>query len=592
MRTSAGLLLLLGLGWAWTAPGGVLQQSDVVFMYEASRSTYAEYGATVLAWGGKPNPQKLAAAAGVRWFGSVGMVTEFGAYHERFPDTYEQGLCRDIDGKPAKVPWLTDHQHQGVPYWWCCTQQPVFRQFLRERVMETVKAGVEGLHIDDHLGTAGGLWLGLCFCDRCVAGFRGYLAPLPAAERARLGVGDAEAYDFRAEVKRWIAAGDAARKPTQHPLWPQWTVYQCRAAAGVMRELRELAAQTAGHPVPVGANAGLLWPRHLSDYQAIDLFTAETDHHASGRRWTDLPLVAYRMAEAMGRPYAATASGGDWAYIKEQNLPGLVRGWIALGYAAGQRLMAPHHQWCHTPEKGTHWYDGPAAKFAPLYQFVRKNAAWFDGYATQADLAVVLPHRSYVRNPQRWFDRCNRLAAANASYRLLVAGDELVDHPLVEAELTADPWLLLPEPPAELDDFLPADRRLIETRMNAGRCCTKVEDALARVRPAVQVRAAGAVRVLPRVKPGSAVVHVLNYGYDAARDDVVPVERLELELDLATLGIAGARRGQWVTPEAEPVAVELRNGRVELPRLGLWGLLVMGESTSPPSAAPAPRSPP
>ena len=104
------------------------KRSDVVFMYQADRQTYADYGATVLAWGGKPTPQSRAAAPGVTVFGSVGMVTEFARYYERFPQTYEQGLCRDIHGQPVKVPWLTDHQHQGIPYWWCCTAQPQFRQ--------------------------------------------------------------------------------------------------------------------------------------------------------------------------------------------------------------------------------------------------------------------------------------------------------------------------------------------------------------------------------------------------------------------------------------------------------------------------------
>lgn len=65
------------------------------------------------------------------------------------------------------------------------------------------------------------------------------------------------------------------------------------------------------------------------------------------------------MADAMNRPYTATASGGDWAFIKENNLPGLVSGWIALSYAAGQFLMVPHRQWCYTPEKGTHLSHGP-----------------------------------------------------------------------------------------------------------------------------------------------------------------------------------------------------------------------------------------
>ena len=337
-----------------------LKRSDVVFMYQADRQTYEEYGATVLAWGGKPTPQSKAEAeaAGVKYFGSVGMVTEFAQYYDRFPETYEQGLCRDIDGQPVKVPWLTDHQHKGVPYWWCCTQQPQFRQYIRDRVIETVAAGADGVHVDDHLGTSGGLWLGICFCDRCVEGFRDHLKSLPADERQSLSVEPPDAFNYRDVLRQWRAESKNERPVQQHPLWSQWSLYQGRAAADFMLELRELAATAAGHPVPIGANAGLLWPRHLADYPALDLFSAETDHHASSRCFTDQPLVAYRLAEAVRRPYAATASGGDWAFVKEHQVPGLVRGWVALSYAAGQCFMAPHRQWCYTPEKGTHWYAG------------------------------------------------------------------------------------------------------------------------------------------------------------------------------------------------------------------------------------------
>ncbi len=135
-----GICWLLAAGIA--AAESPLHRSDVVFMYQADRQTYEQYGATVLAWGGTPTERSKATAkaAGVKFFGSVGMVTEFGRYYERFPKTYDQALCRDIDGQPVKVPWLTDHQHKGVPYWWCCTHQPQFRQYLRERVIETVQA--------------------------------------------------------------------------------------------------------------------------------------------------------------------------------------------------------------------------------------------------------------------------------------------------------------------------------------------------------------------------------------------------------------------------------------------------------------------
>jgi hypothetical protein len=110
------LFLLTALPAVLPATGAVLSRSDVVFMYQADRATYTKYGATVLAWGGKPTPESRAAAQGVKCFGSVGMVTESSSYHERFPQTYDLALCRDIDGNPVKVPWLTDHQHKGIPF--------------------------------------------------------------------------------------------------------------------------------------------------------------------------------------------------------------------------------------------------------------------------------------------------------------------------------------------------------------------------------------------------------------------------------------------------------------------------------------------
>ncbi len=574
MKWLAGWLAVLWMPGVGAAADAVLRPSDVAFMYEGSRETYEAYGATVLAWGGTPSARSLEAARGVKFFGSVGMVTEFGAFHRRFPERYEEALCRDVDGNPVKVPWLVDHQSKGVPYWWCCTRQPAFREFLRERVEQTIRAGAHGLHIDDHLGTAGGLWLGICFCDRCVAGFRAHLAGLADEERMRLGVTNAAAYDFRSEARSWrdAATNGASRRVTGHPLWREWEVFQCRSAAEVMRELHGLANEVAGRPVPMGANAGLLWPRHLSDYREIDLFTAETDHHAAARRVPDRPVFAYRLAEAMGRPYAATASGGDWAFIKEHGLPGLVRTWIALGYAAGQRLMAPHRQWCHTPEKGTHWYEGPAERFAPLYRFVRTNAAWLDGHATHADVAVLVPHGAFLENSARWFGIADRLAEANLSYRVIVAGDRIVDRALDAADLARALHLLVPE----TERLLPEDRRRVEERRGAPGVHGTLDEVLRAVRPSVRVvSGSGRLRVFPRVGTGTAVVHVLNTDYDAGRDDVVPAEGVTLEVDPRAWGwasvvgarVLGATSGEGAVP------VPASGNRVTLPRLELWSLV-------------------
>lgn len=559
--------LLLVPEFAVPAQIPVLKRSDVVFMYQASRQRYEEYGATALAWGGKPTAQSLAEAKGLKFFGSVGMVTEFSRYYERFPQTYEQGLCRDIKGEPYKVPWLTDHQHKGVPFWWCCTRQPLFRQYISERVIETVKAGADGVHIDDHLGTAGGMGNGGCFCDRCVDEFHGYLKGLPKDERVRLGIQEPESYHFLAVLRDWLAQ-QPGRKIQAHPLWSQWRIYQLRGAARFMSELRALAAQTAGHPVPMSANAGLLWGPHLNDYQTLDYFSAEIDHHAPQRHFNDNPLVAYRLADAVRRPLASTASGQDWAFIKEKNLPGLVQGWIALSYAAGHGLMAPNRQWCYTSEKGTHWYEGPKEKFAPLYQFVRQNAAIFDDYQNHADITVAFSQRTFDRNAGKIIGICGKLSAANISYRLALGGDEVVDHPLSLEAMPQTVPLLVVEP----TDFTPADQRLLAALKPQQRY-DSVEQAVTNLAPAVRMATSVTVRIFPRVKPGSAVIHLVNWNYDDARDGVETVKNAKVKLNLQALGVAGTTEARFYSPGSQPVTLPIEQAAVTVPELGLWAVL-------------------
>ena len=418
----------------------------------------------------------------------------------------------------------------------------------------------------------------MCFCDRCLEGFRGYLKSLPEEELRSLGIPDPQGLNYRELVQSWLDQDSTkGRKPTQHPLWPQWTIYQCRAAAAFMQELRETAQQTAGRPVPVGANAGLLWPRHLADYRALDLFSAETDHHAGQRQFSDHPLFAYRLADSVQRPYASTASGGDWAFIKEHNLPGLVRGWIALSYAAGHAFMAPHRQWCHTPEKGTHWYEGPASAFAPLYRFVREHAAVFDRHESYADIAIVLPHRSFAQRPDRWFELCQQMATRNVSYRLLLGGDEIVDHPLSGEELRGAGALLIPN----REDLSGKDRGTLDqclAREKAPKVFATASEALAALTPAVRVSDNSTVRALPRLASGSAAIHLLNLRYDPARDEVTKLRQVVVRFDHGKLGLSEHVTCSMLQPERPSQTLAVAQDQVAVPELGLWSILLLQDS--------------
>jgi hypothetical protein len=425
---AAGACLARPLG-VEARPAGVepaLRRSDVVFMYEADRPTYAAYGATVLAWGGTPRPASLEAARGVAFHGSVGMVTEF---------------------------------------------------------------------------------------------------------------------------------------------WPAWSTYQLRAAAALLADLRALAAREAGREVEVSANAGLLWPNHLADFRALDFFSAEIEHRAAGLRLSDRPLFAFRMADAMGRPLAATATGEDWAFVKERGCAGLVRGWIAAAYAAGHSLMAPHRQWCHTEEKGTHWYSGPNEAYAPLYRFVRESAALLDGYEAWAEVGLVMPHRSFVADRERWIGAGEGLSGAGVPYRLLIGGDDVVDRRLEPGDLAGLRALLDPAP----EELAPADRAALEA--SPVRRVRTTADAIAASRSAVAVDGPLPLQVLPRVGPGGAVVHVLGRDYGPERDEVREVRDVTLRVDLEALGVGGCGRARVVAPGASPREVPVDGGRLRLGPVGLWTLV-------------------
>jgi hypothetical protein len=340
-----------------------------------------------------------------------------------------------------------------------------------------------------------------------------------------------------------------------------------------MGELRRLAARAAGKPVPMSANAGLLWGAHLVDHATLDFFSAEIDHHGATRRLDDSPLAAYRLADAVRRPLASTASGQDWAFVKEQNLPGLVQGWIALGYAAGHSLMAPHRQWCYTPEKGTHWYQGPAERFAPLYQFARAQAGLLDGFENRADLVVAVPYAAYRRDTAAWVRSLNRLSASNLSYAIALGGDEVMDHPLTAAALRQAPRLLALQP----RQFKPEDQRLLEAPDLKPRLCASLEEALTNTRPAARLDAAAPVRILPRVKASKAAIHLVNWDYDAARDAVRPQANLRVRLDLPALGVAGARTAVWRQPGVEPRELPITDSVAAVPELGLWGILELAK---------------
>jgi hypothetical protein len=248
--------------------------------------------------------------------------------------------------------------------------------------------GADGLHVDDHLGTAGAAWWqGGGFCDYCMSGFRAYLRTHATQEQLQqAGVEQLDTFDYRVLVRRHATTRQEYKKvQRQIPLMDLFLAFQTQAAAEHTRQLGRLAEEVAGHPVLLSANACLPNEVHTHVVKYLTHIVGEVDQHASaGTAQIDRAIEAYELATRLGKPLAATASGWDWAFVKQNQSEELVRFWIALAYAYGQRFMVPHpqRQWCFNNELGTHWYAAPVEAYAPLYRFIRAHAAWFDGFET------------------------------------------------------------------------------------------------------------------------------------------------------------------------------------------------------------------
>lgn len=365
----------------------VLRHSEVVFMYAADDDAYLAYNATFVAWGGANTTGQVKRHhdLGIRCTGSMWCLTA-GPENIHKIAALRESCAVDIEGNPVEVPWQFDKTYQGTKTYFGCTNHPAFRELCRQRVQEAMAGKADGLHVDDHLGTAGAAWWqGGGFCDYCMKDFREYLKEHADKEQLeKAGVSNIDTFDYRRLVRKY-ATTRAEYKKVQHkiPLMDMFLVFHAEAAAEHTRQLGLLAAEVVGHPILLSANACL--PNKAHEYVVKNLthIVCEVGQNATaGTGRIDHAVEAYQLAARLGRPLAATASGQDWAFVKQNECEELVRFWIALAYAHGQRFMVPHpkRQWCFNNELGTHWYAAPIEAYAPVYRFIRSKSQWFDGF--------------------------------------------------------------------------------------------------------------------------------------------------------------------------------------------------------------------
>jgi hypothetical protein len=378
------------------SPDPVLRHSEVMFMYAATPEVYQVYRGTFVAWGGANTPERVQMHrdAGVRCTGTIWFLTAGARQLHQNPELRE-AVVRDLEGNPIEVPWLFDHTHEGQKSWFGCTNHPRYREHLRDLVRKAMSGGPDGLHIDDHLGTAQSAdHLGGGLCDHCMSGFRDYLRKnVSAAELEQAGVGDLDSFDYRTLIRKHAQTRQEYIKAQwKVPLMKHFIRFHREAAAELVGEMHRVAEEAAGKPVLLSANAWIGDERHQTVIPYLTHVVCEVPQNAKqGTANLQRAINTYRTAARFNIPLAGTASGHDWAFVAAGGQHDLVRIWIGLAYAHGQRFMVPHRQWCFTEQKGTHWHTFPVEEFAPIYHFIRDQAGWLDGFEQVEGIELKVP---------------------------------------------------------------------------------------------------------------------------------------------------------------------------------------------------------
>ncbi|MFH1922153.1 MAG: hypothetical protein ABIP48_20005, partial [Planctomycetota bacterium] len=477
-------------------------------------------------------------------------------------------------------------EYKGHPFYWWCTNSPLFRAYLESRLASVMKAAPDGLHIDDYTGTAGTVtWLSGCFCRHCTAGFRKYLAKNVSKEKlSELGITELDTFDYRQFLlDRGVTPEDYQRRRASLPLGAEFHDFHVKTNNAFVAQYRRRAEEIRGKPLTLCVNSGLSSPQNLVIAPHLSYFCCEVPHNAAARAAAQHPIYVYKLADGLDRPVTSTASGQDWAYVNEHSSPGLVRTWIALSYAHGHTLMAPHRQWCYNKEKGTHWYTGPTGEYAYVYQFVRQNARLLDDYEALCPVAVVYDNAARRKGKGNIEPIAVALAEKNVPFTVVVAGDDWLDYRLDGERLArfeavvATQDLAMDEPQRKLIDQAEADGRLV---------VWPDPERLEKLVPApVVVEGSEHVGVVPRAIPGNkaapVVIHLLNRQYDGRNDTMVPQKNFTLRLGHDLLGKRSFTKATLHAPNEAPVAIPLNSDQdqtaIAVPELKLWTILELGD---------------
>ena len=543
--------------------------------------------------------------AGRRVLFSVPMIALTPKFYEDPPNAYLlDEVCSDIGGAPSECDW---YYWESKPVYAACIYSRVFRDYLLERCRLGVDRGMDVVNLDEIMTSIGLMDRdpgGCGFCFRCLERFRAH-APdaLPVDDRdARTAL--AEDDELYARYRRFQEE-EAFRVMVGF-------IQELRAFADATNPSFAISANVAylGDLVRTfGALWGCLWGPH------VDFILMENHYRIeSGSPHLVLPRGSFAAWYRLG---TSLTSAPIWI-CPSITVPRQMKDERRTTYYVLMFLEA----YANAGRWGYYWWPGVdhetrLAATAPgelkeHIRFIREHRELYEDAAPDNDLAIVYADGPISGRPgaqQRYLALAQALAESGHQFDVVYAGDGRFNADALDPRVL-EPYrsLLLPEArdlgdaPAEaLEAFAravgdvtvysesPLDPEVVQRadgdlledfwqRYHDGDRDRIVESFLPP--PSSRIDSSDAAVSVTRYALGDRqVLHLLNYGYDEASDEVTPARDLRLRIPWregsasATLHALDGERELTAKTE-DGVLV------VDVPELDRYAVLVIGPDGS------------
>jgi hypothetical protein len=548
------------------------------------------------------------------------------------PDTYQSGdarhllaeVCRDIHGEMAQVPW---YYWESEPVYSACIYSQAFRRYILDQCRAGIDRMMDAVNLDE-INTSVGLMSQTAgasgFCTYCLEGFRRHLARRsePAADAA------AAAQDA---ITASLNDGTlCARLKDDEKLYLRYRrFHELEAFRVVLRLIADVRAYaTSRNPeFAITANVaylgndartrGALWGPMWGEH--VDFVMLENVYTPGGGKHLLLPRGKFTAWYRLGSGFGSRAPA--WicpSIMVPRQLAGQRRtGYYELmfleAYANGGRWAV---NWWPGVD-GQQRYAATVPAGLPAYiRFIAENRKYYERAESANDLAILYMDSYISRQPhghEKYLALAQALAEAGYQYDVLYVGDARFGcRPLNLDQLTRYKALLIPEArdlsseDAEtLTTYLRQGQREVISYIDTaapgasagqapGRSASEAplidfwksygDDDRRRVAATVDVVASSRLRssdpkvnVTRWVLGTEQVLHVLNYNYDEATDQVTSVADVRIRVPWpsgrsAACSLLRPGRDESIESAAENGDLVLR-----IPELDLYGLLVMRE---------------